>query len=455
MRRLSGKVVGLAAKTWTVTGRATIVAGMVRRGKNNGLCNASFSRGRRVGAAVALLVLLTAAFPVAATNARRAHNAAAPAVEGEADAEIRIVFPNRAALDFDPRDLPVETVYRAARIHERAAASERSLPIKKEWLKVTAPNAFSIHLPERLPGAGDFRLARVSFSCPSGLCHGRLPIKEWTLRFDEATGDPSAYQGKGGEKSIPPFMRLGVDEASTFTADYRGRLVRIETTPGSHAERTARRATDSSLPGDDAEFGRAVQDASGGWHISGNAYSDYLVGACPEPAAAGSAKAIEPRKFAGLAWAVPFTEVAHGEIFDTRRAGADGSPETMRFAEWSGCVAITAKGIGDRMDEYETRQYAFDHGRLRLRSVSRYAAGTSYREYLEIDAGQRLLFLEQDTYEDDSRGETRLRWSRLLHEAYPNETPLLPKFDIAVVLREAEDVEAIIAPCFKARKAAP
>ena len=412
-----------------------------------------------LGAAIALA--LTLAFIASPAHAGLFSKSQAVAA-ALPDAAITIVFPNRAALDFDPKNLVIETVYQPAKPEEKGVRTvtrksrscpveipipfgcsthkytqplDRQVAIRRDWISVAQPNGLVIRVPERLSGPGDYRLTELSLICPRALCGGKKPLNEWKLGFTDGAR----------EDRVPAAMRLGVDEASTFTAAYQGKTLQIGWTRGSYAEK--------SQPGyaENPEFDRAVQDAAGRWHISSSAYVTYYEGACPEPSFSSGTERINPKEHASLAWVRPFKEVAHGEVYDTISYGADGKRVANKPADWNGCVMVKAQGIGGNGDNYETRKYEFEHGQLRLRRIQRYAFGVSHDETLELDAGQKPLFFQQLDYVDKTRAETKSRWSRLRHEAYPNETKPAPKVDLPLLLKEAADVLTIITPRFEVK----
>jgi hypothetical protein len=160
---------------------------------------------------------------------------------------------------------------------------------------------------------------------------------------------------------------------------------------------------------------------------------------------------VNAKDYAGMAWAVPFKELAYGSVYDTVVYGPNTARRDVKPSEWNGCIAFKAQGIGGHNDDYEVRYYAFENGRLRSRRISRYALGKSLENYVELDAGQRLLYYHQHTYVDKTRAETDQIWNRLQYEAYPKESPAPPPADLKALLAEAEDVRAIIAPHFKQR----
>ncbi len=378
------------------------------------------------------------------------------------DATIVVTFPNRASLGFDPGTLVIEATYHANKPDEKGVRTvthkrrqcpveipvpfgcsthtytetvDQHLRIRKEWISVTAPHAFAIRVSEHLSGPGDYQLSELSFACLDALCHGRKPIKEWKMRFG-----PGARADQA-----PAFMRLGVDEASTFTASYQGKVLSIEATAGSYAARVLNTYVDERVPV------RAVQDESGRWHISSSAYTEFYEPTCAEPYLSSASGRLNAKGLAGTAWAVPFKEFALGDVYNTTRYEPSGSQVAVKPSEWTGCVALKAQGIGGQNDDFETRYYTFENGQLRSRRISRYAFRASFEEYVELDAGPRLLFYRQHQYVDKTRSETDERWSRLQFEAYPRETPAAPKLDIKALLSEAEDVRAIITPHFVPR----
>jgi hypothetical protein len=416
----------------------------------------SHRSGRRSVAGWVLCLLIWAPAAHAGLFGKPVNEATPP------DATVRIAFPYRPALGFDPKSLNIEATYHASKPDEKGVRTvtrkSRSCPveipvpfgctthkytetvdvpltIKKEWLTPAGPNAFVIHLPERLRGPGDYQLTELQFACPDALCHGREPIKEWKMAFSS---------GARIDK-VPAFMRLGVDEASTFTAAFEGKTLQIETTAGSHSAKAFKTYVD------ERELVRAVQDESGQWHISGSAYTAYYEGSCAEPFMSSTTDHVKAKDYAGMAWAVPFKELAYGSVYDTIVYGPNTARRDVKPSEWTGCIAFKAEGLAGHNDDYEVRYYAFENGRLRSRRISRYALRMSLENYVELDAGQRLLFYRQHTYVDKTKGETDQSWSRLQYEAYPKESPPLPQIDVKALLSEAEDVRAIIAPHFNQR----
>jgi hypothetical protein len=358
------------------------------------------------------------------------------------DSEILLALPFRSDLGFEPKQMAIEATYRPRNPNEkgvklqkanepqgggdgtykisfgttRREAVTRYLVIKDDWIVTAQANSLKIRLPERLGGPGDYRLTQLALTCPVLLCRGKQLLREWTILFSD---------GARTDK-LPPVLLLGVDRASSVTASFQGKVLHIERTEGAYPQTTP-------------SFSRTVQDATGQWHISINAFNTYqkpndLTGSCAAPA---YPRRVNPKQYHLLAWTQPFSEVNVAQM----RSDFITLPEgENKFPNWTGCVTLHAQGIGAE-ESYETRQYYFVLGQLAARRLNRYAFDVSYDESLELDEGQ-LLFFEATNYRHKKSKGTRTSWSR--NSAAPDHKPMktVPKVDLQLLQREA--VEALL-----------
>lgn len=364
------------------------------------------------------------------------------------DGTLTIVFPFRSSIDFDPKQLGLVGTYEAANPREwgvkkitekhsnRAGAGalpgaiftsrptykltypvKRTLDIKPEWIQPTGPTSFTVALPERLTGPGDYRLTSLVFGCTEEQCLEQGQEGRRSFTFVDGVR----------ESPISGTISLGDKRANTLTADYNGVRILLKTSLGSHDRK--------GVLSNPARDYRNVQDASGNWHISDSAY-DWRYISCD-----GQSKLIDAENSPTLTWGFPFTTL-HQTI--VQEPWPMSPPSTF-----TGCVRFKAEDSGAGHDKTsETRTYRFRDGKLFSRDIFRWSRNERFEEKMEFD-GDQPLFYSTNTYVRNKPEWWKpdvFFWNRLEHEAYPQEVgPADPAWGTAAVLDEARKLLEFVA----------
>jgi hypothetical protein len=376
------------------------------------------------------------------------------------DATFTLTFLNRSSLGFDPSLLRIRAVYQASKPDEKGVRREtrktysspkipvpfggstqkyqvvveRTAMLPSSWISSDGATSIAIRVPEFLSGPGAYRLAKLDLPCFDELC-ARDTSHNGSVELNlHMRSEPASKMAK--------FIHLSTTLASSVvTAAYEGRELDLAPSEGSQS------AFAYSFNKKEAQALRAVQDASGRWHISPNALIMLFQGydSYEDPWMDDEELWVKANQYPSLAWAIRFKHVAHSTVYDSPQLNQLGEMKPVHPGNWTGCVSI--KGKNADADE-EIRYYGFNEGRLIFRRLRRYDGRVSLDERIELDGNKRPLFVERTEYQHRSMKEKNLRWSRLVEEALPNTTQDTMPVDVAALLREGEDVKKVIAHSF-------
>ena len=383
------------------------------------------------------------------------------------DGVLVLDFAWRSDLGFDAKRLNIIVTYAATMpdakgvktITTESCTSNPQIPVPRTCSKYTRPlqysfsippewfsskgNKLSIKLAERIKGAGDYRLTGLRFDCPLSLCKGKkfnhagLYDSDFMLSFPARGNNDKQYT-----------LLLANDINSSFTAQYSGVLLGLAHSQGFYGEEN--HADLSNYNGvENGGFYSALQDKDGKWHVSEMAFKTRYEGSCTSNY---NGPTINASKYNSMKWAQAFPATTYGSVYDTSIYSPDIHDEDSKLIQltpnqWTGCVSFKAENPQDDASGEEERQYNFENGKLYKRSIHRYVKGVSLDETIYLDSHGQLSTYHRLEYSDKTKKETKLVWSQLEHEVYP-ETKPAPKLDSQALQLEVADVLKIIAPEF-------
>jgi hypothetical protein len=312
-----------------------------------------------------------------------------------------------------------------------------TLILKPEWIKQSAANKLSIQLPERIKGAGDYQLAKLRFNCPSNLCKDKRLAESGLLDRDfEVTFIVEATDHK------QHTLVKGVNTASSFTAQYSGVLLGLEQSQGFYGEEN--HADLSNYNGtENGGFYSALQDEDGKWHVSEMAFRTRHEGSCTNY----NGTNVNAKSYANMKWAQAFPAATYGSVYDAIIYDKNYNQVHITPTQWTGCVSFKAENPQNEADGEEERQYSFENGKLYKRRIQRSIKNVSLDETIYLDSQGKLSTYHRLEYNHIIKKETKLVWSQLEQDAYP-ETKPAPNVDLKTLQLEAADVLKIIAPEF-------
>jgi hypothetical protein len=306
---------------------------------------------------------------------------------------------------------------------------------KPEWISFSASNKINLQLPERIKGAGDYQLSGVRFDCPQSLCKGKkfthtsLYDSDFMLNFTARAKDDKQHT-----------LLLANDISGSFTAQYTGVLLGLVHSRGFYGEEN--HADLSNYNGtENGGFYSSLQDKDGKWHVSETAFKTRYEGSCQSNY---NGPSINAKQYSSMKWAQAFPAATYGSVYDAYVYDKNDKQVQITPAQWTGCVSFKAQNPDD---DYEERQYSFENGKLYKRRIIRYVKGVSLDETIYLDSQGKLSAYRRLEYVDKSKKETKLVWSQLEQEAYPQTKPA-PNVDLKALQLEAADVLKIIAPEF-------
>ncbi len=313
-----------------------------------------------------------------------------------------------------------------------------TLILKPEWIRQSAPNKLSIQLPERIKGAGDYQLVKLRFNCPSHLCKNKRLAASGILDRDfEVTFTVNATDHQ------QHTLVKGIDTASSFTAQYSGVLLGLEHSRGFYGEENHADLSNYNST-ENGGFYSTLQGKDGKWHISEMAFKTRYEGSCAD---VYNGTNIDANKFANMQWAQAFPAATYGDVYNTTIYDKDSKQIQIAPAQWTGCASFKAENPNREADGEEQRQYSFENGKLYKRNIHRYVKGVSVYETIYLDSQGKLSTYHRLEYVDKTQKETKLVWSQIEKEAYP-ETKPAPNVDLKALQLEAADALKIIAPEF-------
>lgn len=383
------------------------------------------------------------------------------------DGVLVLDFSWRSDLGFDAKRLNIIVTYAATKpeakgiktITTESCTSNPQIPVPRTCSKYTRPlqysfsippesfsskgNKLSIKLAERIKGAGDYRLTGLRFDCPLSLCKGKkfnhagLYDSDFMLSFPARGNNDKQYT-----------LLLANDINSSFTAQYSGVLLGLEHSQGFYGEENHADLSNYNST-ENGGFYSALQDKTGKWHVSEMAFKTRYEGSCQSNY---NGPSINASKYNSMKWAQTFPAATYGSVYDTSIYYPDIHDKDSKLIQltpnqWTGCVSFKAENPKDDADGSEERQYSFENGKLYKRSIHQYLKGVSLDETIYLDSQGQLSTYHRLEYSDKTKKETKLVWSQLEHDAYP-ETKPAPRVDLQALQLEVADVLKIIAPEF-------
>jgi hypothetical protein len=234
-----------------------------------------------------------------------------------------------------------------------------------------------------------------------------------------------------------------LNTASSFTAQYSGVLLGLEQSRGFYSEEN--HADLSNYNGtENGGFYSALQDKDGKWHVSEMEFKTRHEGSCQSDY---NGPSINAKNYASMKWAQAYPAATYGSVYDAIIYDKNHNQVHITPEQWTGCVSFKAENPQNEADGEEDRQYSFENGKLYKRRIQRSIKNVSLDETIYLDSQGRLSTYRRLEYIHKTKKETKLVWSQLEQDAYPQTKPT-PNVDLKALQLEAADVLKIIAPEF-------